>query len=108
MSEEALRERVERALSVYEKAIQHSATRARQMIVRLGEVKALSQLVRSGEFQSGFTAMCKRGLLDDTFEAIVIEFGEPLFAAEDIEAARWRLDQEPNQRKNKPRSKKGT
>jgi hypothetical protein len=54
--------------------------------------EAIRRLVTSGEIQSEFKRMIPLGLREWTLEAAVLKFpGE--FDKEEIEAARWRLDQ---------------
>lgn len=59
---------------------------------RHGTVPAISQLVVSGDIQSGFTRMRQLGLLDRTIEAAVTKFPDE-FSREVREAAEWRLRQ---------------
>lgn len=82
---------VERVICIYEREIGHSASRTRQMIERLEEVEALSRLMISGDLQQGFKVLRDRGLLDKTFEALVVRFSH-LFKREVVQAAQWRLD----------------
>jgi len=90
MSEEVFREEVEHAISLYEKAIGHAATRTWPMIAKYGEVEALSRLMVSADVQQGFKVLRDRGQLDKTFEALVLRF-QHLFKPDVIKAAQWRL-----------------
>jgi hypothetical protein len=59
---------------------------------RYKTVEAIRRLIRSGELQSGFKRMKELGMLEWTIERAVIQFPEH-FSGEEIEAARWRLQQ---------------
>ncbi|MEA2915662.1 MAG: hypothetical protein QOJ15_7743 [Bradyrhizobium sp.] len=63
-----------------------------QMRERYKTVEAIRRLIRSGELQSGFKRMKELGMLEWTIERAVIQFPEH-FSGEEIEAARWRLQQ---------------
>ena len=91
MSGAAFRMEVEQVIKFYEKIIGHAATRTWPMIERYGEIEALSRLMVSADLQQGFKALRDRGLLDKTFEALVVRF-QNLFKPEVVKAAQWRLD----------------
>ena len=59
---------------------------------RLGTIKAISQLVTSGDIQSGFQRLEQLGLLNWTIEAAVTKFPDE-FSREVLQAAEWRLAQ---------------
>ncbi|MCM2357046.1 MAG: hypothetical protein NDI77_02775 [Geobacteraceae bacterium] len=84
-------EEVEKVVKIYEREIGHHASRTRPMIDRLGEIEALSRLMISGDLQHGFRVLRDRGLLDKTFEALVVRHRH-LFKTEVVQAAQWRLD----------------
>jgi hypothetical protein len=91
MSETALRKEIEHTLEIYEKLISHAASRTRPMFDRYpSEIEALSHLVISPDLQYGFKVLRDRGMLDKTFEAVVVRF-KHLFRPEIVEAAEWRL-----------------
>lgn len=58
-----------------------------------GTVAAISQLVLSGDLQSGFIRLRKLGLLEWTIEAAVVKFPKDFPNREIQEAAAWRLAQ---------------
>lgn len=91
MTEAALASEVQHTISVYESVTGHLATRTRQMIERLGLVKALSRLMVSPDLQQGFKALRDSGQLTQTFEALVLRH-QQLFAPSIVEAAKWRLE----------------
>lgn len=91
MNEIEFTEEVQKVVIIYEREIGHAASRTRQMVDRLGEREALSRLMISGDLQQGFKVLCDRGLLDKTFEALVVRFKD-LFKKEVVQAAQWRLD----------------
>lgn len=82
---------VDRAITVYERAIRHYASRTRTMVDRHGAVGALSRLVKSPDLQQGFKALRDLGQMHLTFEAIVVR-NPHLFQEDVVEAAQWRLD----------------
>ena len=92
MSETVLLTReIQEVLEIYESAIGHAATRTWPMIEKYGEIESLSRLVVSADLQKGFKVLRDKGLLDKTFEAVVIRF-EHLFKPDVVQAAKWRLD----------------
>jgi hypothetical protein len=90
MSDDSFEYQVERAISLYEQANRHSATRTREMIAIHGEIEALSRLMVSADLQQGFKVLRDTKQLDKTFEAVVVRF-KHLFKRGAIEAAQWRL-----------------
>lgn len=62
------------------------------MRARHGTVPAISQLVISGDVQSGFKRLWHLGLLDWSIEAAVTRFPDQ-FSSDVCEAAEWRLRQ---------------
>ena len=86
---------VEVAIKLYEEVIGQSASRTRQMIEMYGKIEAISKLMVSSDLQKGFKILRDKGLLDKTFESIVIKH-KKLFKPYVLEAAAWRL-QEANQ-----------
>lgn len=81
---------VERVIAVYEQKAGVPASRTRPMIQRHGHIKALSRLVCSADLQQGFKVLRDLGLLDKTFEALVVHHRD-LFRDSVVEAADWRL-----------------
>ena len=67
--------------------------RIRRMIDAAHPVEVAKRLVISGDFQDGFLAVIGMGRPDLTVESIMCEarFSE-LFTDQELEAARWRLD----------------
>ncbi|MDE2446892.1 MAG: hypothetical protein KGO94_11975 [Alphaproteobacteria bacterium] len=61
-----------------------------RMRFELGTVHAISKLVTSGKFQSGFTRLIRLGLVDWTIEAAVEKFPAE-FSKSDLECAKFRL-----------------
>jgi hypothetical protein len=91
MASPELMKAVDHALEVYEDLIGEYAGRTRPMLERYGYVGALSKLVQTADTQIGFKKLRDRGLMDISFETVVIRFqGE--FDRHAIAAARWRLD----------------
>lgn len=90
MSTSNLLRDVRRVIDIYENEIGVAATRTRQMIDRLGAVKALSRLVESADLQRGFKILRDRDQLDSTFEAVIVRHAG-LFHPKVVEAASWRL-----------------
>jgi len=95
MSKERFLTEVSQAITLYERTIGQAATRTRKMIEDYGEIEALSRLMVSADLQQGFKALRDAGKLDITFEAIVVRFSD-LFAADVVEAAKWRLENSHN------------
>lgn len=91
MTDQAFCVEVYRAIEIYERLNEHYASRTRQMIDKLGEIEALSQLMISADLQIGFKTLRDEGYLSKTFEAVVVRFRH-LFSTEVVEAAQWRLD----------------
>ena len=89
---ESLKRDVERTLHVYERLIAGTAGRTRPMLERYGPVDALRRLVESGELQSGFKALRDEGMLHESFEQLVVNYGTGLFERRTVDAAQWRLD----------------
>ncbi len=90
MTNPMLTKDISEVLEVYERVIGHSATRTWPMLERYGEIEALSRLVVSADLQPGFKVLRDKGLLDKTFEAVVVRF-QHLFKPEVVQAAEWRL-----------------
>jgi hypothetical protein len=61
------------------------------MLEQYGPIDTLSRLVVSADLQKGFQVLAEKGQLEDSFEALVVRFGN-LFKPEVVEAAQWRLD----------------
>lgn len=91
MTIEELERLVAKTIALYEKETRHAATATREMIQNLGVVETLSRLVISGTLQQGFKVLRDRGLLNQTFEHIVVH-NQPFFKPDVINAAQWRLD----------------
>ncbi len=89
---EDLKADVDRTLGVYERLIAGAAARTRPMIEQYGHVEALRRLVEQGELQSGFKALRDNGLLQGSFEQLVVKHGSTLFQERTVQAAQWRLD----------------
>jgi len=83
---------VETAIKLYEEKIGQFATRTWQMIERYGKIEALSRLVVSADLQSGFKVLRDNGLLEYTFEAIVVKYKDK-FKPNIVEAAQWRIQE---------------
>ncbi|RII27759.1 MAG: hypothetical protein CXR31_05900 [Geobacter sp.] len=82
---------VDNVIKVYEWEVKHPATRTREMIKTHGEIEALSRLMISADLQIGFKVLRDRGLIEMTFEALVVRF-KNLFRPDVVLAAQWRLD----------------
>lgn len=82
---------VENAVSAYEEANHHFATRTREMIRTYGHVETLSRLVVTPDLQQGFEVLRDTNQLDKTFEAVILRH-KALFDSEIIQAAKWRLE----------------
>lgn len=82
---------VENTILIYERIAGISATRTREMIEKKGYTQALSDLVISGEIQTGFKKLVKAGKINDTFESLIVKYKER-FPKKIIEAAQFRLD----------------
>ena len=95
MPKESFLAEVSQAITLYERTIGQVATRTRQMIEDYGEIEALSRLMISADLQQGFKGLRDADKLDSTFEAIVVRFPD-LFAADVVEAAKWRLENSHN------------
>ena len=91
MSNQALLDDVEKTIAVYENEIGGFANRTRNMISQHGPLEALSRLVISPDLQKGFKILRDRGLLQTTFEALVVRH-QDLFDTSVVEAAKWRLE----------------
>ena len=91
MPNESFLTEVSQAITLYERTIGKAATRTRKMIEDYGEIEALSRLMKSADLQQGFKALRDADKLDNTFETIVVRFSD-LFAADVVEAAKWRLE----------------
>ena len=91
MTETDLIAEIEKVITIYEETTGQPATRTRQMIERHGHVRALARLMVSPDLQQGFKALRDAGLLEHSFEALVVRRRE-LFADEVVAAAQWRLD----------------
>ncbi len=91
MSEQALLQKIEVIINLYEEAIGGFATRTRQMIEREGAVNALSKLAISADLQHGFKVLRDRDMLNQTFEALIVKYPDQ-FSRDVVEAAQWRLD----------------
>jgi len=99
-------EDVESTIKLYEDAIGQFAVRTWQMIERLGKIKALSKLVVSPDLQRGFKVLRDKGLLNLTFEAVIIKYRNK-FEPSIVEAAQWRLDEADNLLENKVKTELG-
>jgi hypothetical protein len=91
MAQLSFHDEIERAIQEYEGVTGHYAARTRKMITDHGEIGALSLLMVSPDLQTGFQALRDAGLLEYTFESIVVRFPH-LFSPDVVQAARWRLD----------------
>jgi len=87
---EELHREIDRAIVAYEQAIQHYASRTRQLIDSYGYEGALSRLVVSADLQQGFRVLRDLGQLDLTFESIVTRYPSH-FPRDAVEAAQWRI-----------------
>jgi hypothetical protein len=67
--------------------------RIRQMFDASHPVEVAKRLVVSGDFQEGFRAVIAMGRPDLTIESIMLEERySSLFTAQELQAARWRLN----------------
>ena len=82
---------VQEAITTYEKAIGHFASRTHQMIEMYGEVEALSKLMKTDEAQIGFKVLHETNNLDKAFERVILNFRQ-YFKKDVIETAQFRLD----------------
>lgn len=83
-------------LTTYEEGVKHGyiPTLFLQMLHQYGGVETAKRLLASNEPQTGLYRMWELGLLGETVEAhVILEKYRPLFSAEEIEEARWRLDE---------------
>jgi len=62
-----------------------------RMLEEKGAFMTAKQLVASGEIQSGLQRLAKEGRLELSIESIMCRFSY-LFTAEEIEAAKWRIE----------------
>ena len=95
MTIEELERLVAKTVALYEKETRHAATATREMIQNLGVVETLSRLVISGTLQQGFKVLRDRGLLNQSFEQIVVD-NQSFFKPKEIIAAQWRLNNAHN------------
>lgn len=65
-----------------------------RMLRQHGGVQTAKRLIASGDIQNGFERLAELDRLDLSLEQIMLnpEFA-PLFTPEELEAAKWRLDQ---------------
>jgi hypothetical protein len=72
----------------------HSSSVFRDMLDKYGGVETARRLVKAGEIQGGMRTICAMGRSDLTTEAVMLkpEYA-PLFKRDELNAARWRLDQ---------------
>ena len=91
MTERELIADIEKAIVLYEQNTDQPANRTRQIIERHGHVRALARLMVSPDLQQDFKALRDAGLLEYSFEALVVSRRE-LFTDEVVAAAEWRLD----------------
>jgi hypothetical protein len=69
-------------------------TRIAQMVDRYGAVGAAKRLVEKGDIQQGLRDAIAAGLRDTVIESLMLELRfEPLFTKQELDAARWRLEQ---------------
>lgn len=69
-------------------------TRFEQMLDAADAVKVAKRLVTSGELQDGLKRIKRLGRLDLSMEQIMLEKRfSPLFTAQELQAAEWRLSQ---------------
>ena len=86
----SLQRDVEEVIAVYEQKTGVPASRTWRLVQRHGHVEALSRLVCSADLQQGFKVLRDSGLLNKTFEALVV-YHRDLFRGSVVEAAEWRL-----------------
>jgi hypothetical protein len=87
----AFNQEVTSAIDLYESLNQHVAINTKNMIAKHGKILALSRLMSTPDAQKGFKVLRDSNQLDRTFEAIVTRYAH-LFAADIVDAARWRLE----------------
>ena len=92
MSDDVIRDAVERSIRAYEEELGHETTITRDMVGRHGEVEALSRLMISADLQRGFRALRDANRLDETFEKIVVTHPDIFTKEGVVESAQWRLD----------------
>lgn len=88
--DEKLKQEIDKTIKLYENYISNSPTATKDMIARKGYIKALSDLMKSGEIQNGFKTLIKKGHKDKTFEAIITRNKE-YFSEDVVKAAEFRL-----------------
>lgn len=72
----------------------YTPTRFEQMIEASHPVEVGKKLVLSGEMQHGIRELAKLGHLELTIESMMLEERfQPLFTQQELDVARWRLDQ---------------
>lgn len=84
-------------LGIYESALSdcsYRATRFRQMVLERGGLQAAKDLLRSGGYSEGLTALWECGRLDLSMEALVLKTPwSTLFTDEELTVARQRLQE---------------
>lgn len=88
--DEKLTQEIDETVKLYEQYIPTSANATRAMIARKGYIKALSDLMKSGEIQKGFKTLVENNHKGKTFEAIIIRNKE-YFSEDVVKAAEFRL-----------------
>lgn len=75
------------------KRLNYDPTGWQQMVASLDPIRATKLLVSSGKGQTGFMKLMTDGHPDLTVERLMLKRKyEPLFSAQEREAAQWRLD----------------
>ena len=78
-------------------SIGYPPIRFEQMIESSHPVEVAKRLITSGEIQDGFRSIVRLGRSDITVESIMLRDGfKDLFTAEQLDAARWRLENVDN------------
>ncbi len=76
------------------RALGYPPTRFENMLLKMGALRLAKKLVISGDIQTGLKEVAKLGRKDLAMESIMLEpIFEKLFTVEELEAARWRLQQ---------------
>ena len=91
MEHSDLEKEVDKTINALEGLTGHHAINTRRIIENRGVVDGLAFLVSSAEAQNGFVALRDNGLLDISFEKIVIR-NSAYFSSSAIDSSKWRLE----------------
>jgi hypothetical protein len=76
---------------MYKEIIGGFAPATQKILDNPDKIKALSNIVRTADIQTGFRTLRNAGKLGETFEALIIKYSD-LFRKDIIDAAKWRLE----------------